>query len=344
MKSLAFWCKKNADTPEPVIDCHINFWKLPKENGSDFERFLDIGLKLDKISDISTVFIYVPCKINPTEVYDLGKTICGSDANLLNAIFNEKYSITIDSTSDYYQVKKPSQQGPAFNIYALGSENIELEKSYHDGTLIKIKMPNNSVKKTNTYIRIRIRSKNLEDLSTIEKSPASVLGEAFTNIEIFDFRINSLRHLPNKVNEEISDQGSFKIQKIHFFYICSYKEIYVLSHSPFSGARQLEKGLWDDYISTTSNIVNFEKDKAFIAYQWTESCSPDKQIKQFNAFIKTEYRHRNWGTIIKYLIYISLFSLVIGLLTNFCYDLGKSYFGKVPKEDITDSTGPEKAK
>ena len=78
MKSLAIWHDGPQVDQKVQIDCHLNFWKLPKKHliKNEFERFLDVGLKINDMPSFANIFIYIPSPVAPSEVYDLGKSIC----------------------------------------------------------------------------------------------------------------------------------------------------------------------------------------------------------------------------------------------------------------------------
>ncbi len=338
MKSLAIWCEKSGDD-KPEIDIHLNFWKLPKHKNFSFDKFLDIGLDLKDASSIKKVHIYFPFKVVQDDISDLGEVICDSNnGNLLSAIFNELYKVTTDSKSNYHQILD-SKDKEVFNIYTLDTtSDIELKNEFK-GSIVTIKLPDRRKKKT--YIRLRFRTKSLEEFSSIETNPISLLNSAFTKIEIFDFRINSLRHLPTSLNQKLAVSQLFSIAKIHFFYICSYRENYLLSHTPFFGARKLEQDIWDEYISNGSKKVSGNSETV-VAYHWSKTAKKeDKSLKHFNVLMKTEFRHNNWRTILKYLLFTLLFGIVVGVSANFSYDKlkGENTFSKKSEMSVISDKG-----
>lgn len=329
MQSLAIWYAKDQNIElSSEVEIHFNFWKLPVKSSKKSRKFLDIGINLSNIQNIEKIFIYLPFSLEDKkpkkDVFDLGGTIC-EDQRLLSAIFNENYKITNEANSDYHQIKNQDDI-EVFNIYKLDETNISVEESF-DGSIISIKTPNQKIKKRKTYFRVRIETPNLDNLSVQEKNPTSIVSSAFSQIEITDFRINSKRHLPNKLLEEISKHSDLKIKKIHFFYICSYKESYNLSHTPFASARKLEENIWDKYISANPRAVDSKIEETFIAYHWKEKPKTDEEsIRHFNILIKTEFSHKDIPQIIKYLLFLAFFTIIIGLLTNLIYDVAKSSF------------------
>lgn len=313
MNSLAIWYQ--GDQAGKNIDVHINFWKLPVvEKGG---RFLDIGLNLPESMSVDTINVFIPFVVGEKDIRDLGGIIGASSPMLLTAIFNEDYHITSYPNSDYYRVKDQNDD-EVFNVYALNHTNFSLAQR-HDGTVIRISLPQKEVRKEKTYLRFRVTGSNLAHFSKIEKDVSSILSNAFNKNEILDFRVNSARHLPNRLLEEMAQGKSFKITKIHFFYICSYCEDYTLSHKPFHSVRKLEDDIWDEYIAATHNLNNFNPKETFIAYHWKDKSNDEREIEDFNVFLKTNFRDKNWATIGKYMLYLLLFAVCAGVLSNYIF-------------------------
>lgn len=315
MKSLAVWYR-GATQEKTAVDIHINFWKLPTSN-TTFVKFLDIGFNLHNALPVEKLFIYFPFHIDLQNLIDLGQVIVKGSTNLLNAIFNEDYQITSAAKSDYHDVKDNNGKN-VFNIYVMNENNYSVTDKYL-GTIISITLPKKPTRRKRTYLRLRVTGESLLGFSKIEKNISSVFSSAFTKAEIFDFRINSTRHLPNKLLEEIADSCSFNIVKVHLFYICSYRENYILSHCPFHSVRKLEENVWDDYIFGTSNKTNNHNDETMIAYHWKVKSDMDNPIDDFDVFLKTTFRHNDWSTIIKYIIFLTIFAICSGLITNYIF-------------------------
>jgi predicted cupin superfamily sugar epimerase len=315
LKSVAIWY---SGQEKAAIDIHINFWKLPAQSGT-FSRFLDIGLNLHTSSKINQLFLYLPFSVESDDLTDLGAVISDGSGNLLTAIFNEDYLITSTAKSDYHEVKDHAGN-EIFNIYAMSKSNFSIvEKLNSEGTIIEIKLPSKAIREEKTYIRFRVSGNKMIGFSRIEKNVSSVLNSAFTKAEIFDFRINATRHLPNKLLEKINQALLFDIRKIHFFYICSYRENYILSHRPFFGARKLEDDIWNPYISTALKPLDQSSNETLIAYHWKEKADESQGIEDFNVLMKTSFRHNNWKTILAYIVFLLVFSIVANLISNYIF-------------------------
>jgi hypothetical protein len=313
MNSIAIWYK--GSVPNENIDVHLNLWKLPSVEKEG--RFLDIGLNLHNSTSIDEIFIFIPFLVSSDNINDLGRTIGSSPPRLLTAIFNENYEVTASTSSDYFPVNDKSGN-EVFNIYAMDKTNFELINR-HSGTIIKLTLPQKVTRKDKTYLRFRVNGPNLTHFSRIERDVSSILSNAFNKNEILDFRVNSARHLPNKLLEEIAQGKDFNIKKIHFFYICSYCEDYTLSHQPFHSVRKLEDDIWDRYMQATKNLQNFNPKETFIAYHWKDKSNETKKIEDFNVFLKTNFRDKNWKTIGNYVLYLLVFSVCAGLISNYIF-------------------------
>lgn len=314
MKSLAVWY--HGPDEGASLDIHLNYWKLPSQNNS-FSRFLDIGFNLQEASKVKKIFIYFPFSINTKDITDLTHVIAGGRVELLSAIFNEDYKKTTSSTSDYHKIT--DQRGNViFHMYELSDSSFSILNNF-GGSTISIELPREGIKKDKTYLRFRISGKVMEGFCKEEKNISSIFNSAFTRAEIFDFRINSKRHLPNKLFEEISRENSFVLKKIHLFYICSYRENYVLSHKPFFSARKLEEEIWDEYISGSLEKPSMQEKDTIIAYHWKQKEKEDTPIEEFSVLLKTTFRHYNWTTITCYLLFLTIFTMIAGVLSNYVY-------------------------
>ncbi len=316
MKSLALWKESVSGTKDkvPHAEIHFNLWKLPARKKSEFERFLDIGLLLDEISDIKQLHIYYPAKITIDKVEDLvGKIVKSQDNRLINTLFNANYHINVDSNSDYTKILDNGEE--KFSLYELKPEsNIQVADINH-GTKITICFK--GTKPDKAYIRIRINHDYTSLFSHIDNPSNAIFQSAFSKTEIIDFRINEARELSNELLESIEEVGvRYHFNKIHFFFICSSREEYLFSHIPFISARQLEKDRWKNYLGDKST-----NQEAILAYHWKEKGREEGVgIEDFNALIKTKYENNSWITISKYLIILMVFTIIFNLLSNFIYD------------------------
>ena len=86
--SFAIWHeKKDRQISISPVELHFNLWQFSSQKKNRIDC-LDIGIKTEKISNLSSINLFVPFVLNDENVRDLGSVIT-KDVELLNAIFNE---------------------------------------------------------------------------------------------------------------------------------------------------------------------------------------------------------------------------------------------------------------
>jgi hypothetical protein len=308
MKSIAIWYKPidREKVADEKLDLHFNFWKIPNGTTRSHE-FLDIGIKLSNTNNIEFLKIYVPIKIKESDFEDIVDKFIGKP-DLLNAIFNENYKVTSDGTSKSSEIRDANNNF-VFNIYKTSISDLDFEEKYK-GTIISVTIPKEL--KTN-YFRFRIKGVFIASLTTISKPTNSIFQSAFSEIEMIDFRVNEIRDLNHDLLEQIKQERLLKIQKQHFFFICSKDEELIGNHQPFLSCRNLENYKWDDYVGN-KKIDN----QTYLAYHWKE-----KEVESVSTLIKTKYEKNNWKTIVKYAIFAFLFAVVVNLVSSWLYEILK---------------------
>ena len=308
MKSIAIWYKpvNNILEHEEKLDLHFNFWKIP--NGiSESHKFLDIGIKLSNTINIDFLKIYFPIKIKENDFEDIVDKFIHK-ADLVSAIFNENYKVISTATSKSFEIKNAKNEF-VFNIYKTSYSDLSFEEK-HGGTIISIKIPK---EEKSNYFRFRIKGDFISSLSTTSVPTNSILESAFSEIEMIDFRVNEIRDLNHDLLEQIKLEKLLKIQKQHFFFICSKDEELIGNHQPFLSCRNLENYRWDDYVGIT-NVNN----QIYLAYHWKET-----DVESVSTLIKTKYEKNNWKTIAKYAIFAFIIAVLIELFSNWLYDVLK---------------------
>lgn len=310
MKSIAIWYSSTAGQSSPLTDVelHFNFWKIP--NGAkDYQKFLDIGIKLDNTSNVDSLNLYFPNQITQNDFEDIVSKFIDK-ADLVSAIFNENYKVTTDGTKKSFEITD-SKNDFVFTVYKTSGNDIIFQSNKYGGTVIKIKVLKQSKK---TYYRFRLKGSFIDSLSTISKPTNSVLESAFSEIEMIDFRVNEIRDLNHDLIEEINKDVLLKIKKQHFFFICSNEEEVIGNHQPYISCRNLENYRWDKYVDLTDK----NKDNVYLAYHWKEN---DRE--SVSTLIKTKYERNNWKTIVKYFIIAFVIAVLIELFSSWLYDILK---------------------
>lgn len=305
MKSIAVWCsKKNQALPSlESIELHFNLWKLPTEK-MEYERFIDIGFKIDSSSNVDSLKLYFPYSINKEDISDVVGNFIKNES-LVDSIFNENYKIISQTGFKYHQVLDVNNNH-VFDIYKLDPTDYKLEYK-HSGTILAIDcIQSNSPK----YYRFRISNEYLNTLFTIQDPPNAKLQSAFSQLEVTDFRVNEVRDLDTNLLAQIQKENQLKISKAHFFFICSSEEEIVGSHLPYLNCRNLEYSRWAPYI----DLPDLKKSANNLAYHWKWQ---DK--KDLSLLIKSKYEQNNWKTITIYLVLFILIGIVINLLSNYIW-------------------------
>ena len=320
MKSLALWYEKSENKNEK-LELHINFWKLPNSNGS--KRYLDFGLKVEHPEFIKKIFIFVPIVIKENELVDVGEIIAEHKSLLLTAIFNEDYKITFKERTPYLEVKDAKDERqfwltllkkiPASEKKKKHSEPIFYVSNEEYGSIITIELPKHTEGGA-IYLRIRITSDSLKSLSHIFIPNDSLFHSALKKVELFDFRINSKRHLPNNILNKISEADLFHFTKINFFFICDSNEDILLTQKQFIRTRVLESNLWDKYLHSP-----LQEKRKLLAYQW-KVIAKENPITDFSLLIKSQFKHYNWRNIGTYLFILFTLGVLINLTSSFLYD------------------------
>ncbi|MDG2432538.1 hypothetical protein [Flavobacterium sp.] len=308
MKSIAIWYKPvnyNLETIEK-LDLHFNFWKIPN-GASKSHRFLDIGIKISNTKNIESLKIYFPVRIKDADFEDIVEKFIHK-VDLVSAIFNENYKVISTATSKSFEIKDTNNEF-VFNIYKTSISDLIFEDKY-EGTVVSICIPKEE--KTN-YFRFRIKGDFINSLTTISRPTNSIFQSAFSEIEMIDFRVNEIRDLNHDLLEQINVERLLKIQKQHFFFICSKDEELIGNHQPFLSCRNLENYKWDDYVGN-KKIDN----QTYLAYHWNE-----KEVESVSTLIKTKYEKNNWKTIAKYTIFAIIFAVVVNLFSNWLYEVIK---------------------
>jgi hypothetical protein len=307
MKSIAIWYEPIDNNLESIddIELHFNLWKIP--NGTkNAHKFLDIGLKLANTENLNCLKIYFPTIITSIDFEDIVRKFIDKP-DLVSAIFNENYNVKLNPTSKFNEVSDIDSNF-IFNIYKSSTTDINFENNF-EGTIVTINLPKQDQR---IYLRYRIKGKFINSLSTISKPTNAILESAFSEIEMIDFRVNEIRDLNLSLLEGINKK-LLKIEKLHFFFICSNDEEVVGNHQPFLSCRNLENYRWNNYV----DLPNTDK-QIYLAYHWKE-----KAKESVSILIKSKYERNNLKTIFKYAIFALVIAVVIELFSNWLYDVLK---------------------
>ncbi len=293
------------------LECHFNLWMLNRishRQHAKLDCFLDMGFMLNHTEESTHLNIFVPDRIDKSNVQDLG-LIFKDKTELVSAVFNEDYGVLARAKEKTIEVQK-ADAIPLFDIYMLDLEHDVSIENQFSGSTIRIRIPEH-LKNKKHYYRIRLKCAFVDQTGYIYNPPASsILEGAFFQTELIDFRLNEKRNLPVSLLEVIRQNGGIHFTKTHFFLMREASDDYVFSHKP-PGGRQLEKDIWNKYVGED---YSFER---IIAYHWKEAALHDS----FNVFVKFRNFHSGLRTILIAIGVIIILGTIGGFLGNLMYSL-----------------------
>jgi len=302
MNCFAIWYtpKKVNGLKRIDAEVHVNLWKLKEKGKKSFDHFLDMGIMIEDKNNIESINIFIPSKINKSEIEDLGNYF-KKHTDLVPTVFNRDYIPLVHQKKKIIEVLNRDKEHQ-FNIYRLDVDHDIKIKNIDKGSVIRI-LVSHDITGGKTYYRVRIKSKVVESLSHIEKPANAILESAFYSTELVDFRINEKRNLDSTLLAEIHENGEVNFKPIHFFLMREAYYDYIFSCKKLYRSRDLEEELWDSYVGEN---YSFGK---IIAYQWKEECS-----ESFNEFVKFRFRISNSSTIVIYVIFALLIAAIGGVI------------------------------
>ncbi|MFC1987918.1 hypothetical protein ACFLVH_05195 [Chloroflexota bacterium] len=311
MNCIGIWISNQQDQQTHELECHFNLWMLKSISHKQDEQldcFLDIGFKFNILDKSSHINIFLPDKIDKSNLQDLG-IIFKDNAGLVSAVFNEDYGVLTHANEKTIEIQQ-ADKTPLFDIYMLDLENDVSISPQFGGSTISIHIPEHLKAKTH-YYRIRLKCAFVDKIGYIYNPPASsILEGAFFQTELIDFRVNENRILPDSLLETIRKNGAIKFKKTHFFLMREASDDYIFSHKP-PGGRQLERDTWKAYVGKD---YSFEQ---ITAYHWKEATLHDS----FSVFAKFRSFHSGWRTILIAIGAIVILGIISGFLGNLFYSL-----------------------
>lgn len=306
MNSFALWFSSESPEQENFIaEVHFNLWNMHYNKA--MPPSLDIGIKTEKSKKCSEINLFIPFKIDITNICDLGNSLKSSE--ILCNVFNEDY-ITSHQGGEKILKVIDNTSNAIMNIYCLDiSNDIKIEEKFY-GTLVKIKYPN--VLRDipiPSYFRLRIHSKSFKQIIKSYNPKNIFLQSATSTIEAIDFRFNDYRSLHPSLLEMMREGTSYSIGKVHFL-LLTEADVEVQYSSTPSSARELETEIWDGYFK---NILG----KNIVAYHWKfKKENNNKLIENCIMFVKTKVHKCNWLTILLYIITLGGLTIFFNYLSN----------------------------
>lgn len=337
MKSFVFSYKKRegdkSTNDVEVAEVHVNIWKV--HIGTFISRvklFYDFGLKLHPA--IGEICLFIPFEIEQNgKDFDLARKLKDSN-QLLCTVFNMDLKSDSSSTGCFSKVVDgEDDKKELFCIYQLGANKFTLEtvtigeknKPKVIGTLMKIRLqdkPTDCGCNDNTpyYIRFRIQPKKVSDAVKSEHISNDFLQDAFSELDLFDLRLNEQRDVHTEAIDKMKGDGfSFlEFDKVHLFFMAETKESVQNGSTIKADSRLLEKELWHKYIPDGA------KDTNYIAHHWKKR-KPHKndkgeidsyeKFKDYRIFFTSLYPKTNWVRLFVYLSVMVILSWAGSMLS-----------------------------
>ena len=177
---------------------------------------------------------------------------------------------------------------------------------------------------TPLYIRFRIEPRNIKNIVNSEHISNNLLQDAFSEIDMIDFRLNELRDINIDVIDLFKAKGIdfFLFDKVHLFFMTETKNNIQNGSSLKTDSRFLEHDLWKNY------IPNGAKDTTYIAHHWKkrkeliirgESGEKDKvkyeSFKDYRIFFTSLYPKIKWLRLFIYLSIVVILSWIGSMLS-----------------------------
>lgn len=348
-KSMAIWfplktsaatTPSSPQTPQPPsAELHFNLWRFGHRGHQKDEAatpdLLDVGIMVASPSQLAEISIYVPIKIGPEHIVDLGELF--SDATLAIGIFNESLTATNGQSHSVIILKKASGDTHC-GVVKLPRSNNQIPTSHlsfrheFDGTIITITSAalavgvSGIVGGEKLYFRLRLTIPKNDSSTFIN---AAIPNDKFLTsgvdvTEYLDFRLNQARNLNTGIAQQMADAGwpnAVPIKRLDFLLVVGVAVDVVVGHPAFHKCRLLETDLWKSYVDKT------HLQKGMVIYHWKDIPEKDPVV-DFNAFVKLRLRLSDKKIIARYVIFAVLLGISVGVFGNTVYDTGKFMFWK----------------
>ncbi|OFI05012.1 hypothetical protein CLOACE_19810 [Clostridium acetireducens DSM 10703] len=315
MRSFALWysTKDKESKLDKEITVHVNLWNKKKENQKNY--CFDFGLLVEDIKSIEKIYLYVPFKIEKSQIKDLGAII--SNNQLVNAIFNENFTTTDGKPKKL--IVNETVEKPKFVIYALEVEsqikiNPCIRNASTPGTILEIDTGSINLEKILRYyfrIRIQVGSDDLYMIND-EIKGVSIFSDQFTNTEVIDFRLNDVRSCSEELREQFNKGKKFNILAVHYLILRNADDV-IIHYGKEINSRMLENDLWKDYIEGDNhNIIAYHiKNKAK-----KKNDNTYDYIEDFSDLTRFQYQKGTKLIIIMYVLGIIILGTIGGVVGN----------------------------
>ncbi len=325
MRSFAIWYSTQDNVGSEIdlekkATVHINLWDKPNENKNTY--CFDIGVLVEDIRDIKSIYIYAPFSLQMSQIKDLGSVI--SDNRLVNAIFNENFTTTEGEPKRL--IVNGSNSKPSFIIYSLDIENQITHRSSKSngitpGTILELQINSIEIKPKDIfryYFRLRIEVEK-EGIAFIndEIKGISILNNKFTNTEIIDFRLNDIRSFSEVLKEQFDKGSKFQLKAVHYLILRDANDT-IIHFGKEINSRILENDLWKNYINEASHsiIAYHIKSKSSKVLKPGKDEYEEKYVEDFSDLSRFQSQKDTKWLITKYVFVILGLGAIGGVLGN----------------------------
>lgn len=317
MKSFGLWYFPKDDSADsadmPEFDLHVNFWSLEdyKHIVSGEIPCLDIGIKISGYKRINKLTFFCPFIVGENDIRDLAEKM--TTKNNANIIFNK--DCEIQTKDNYTIIELEEKKLLVFSldqvikgVYSVKTEEYGTKLEFEFQNFQKYANSNPELEKFDIiYIRFRISGNALTDNIYFDSEPLNKSFEsAFSGTRMIDFKINEKRNIEEKIRAEIivNHEKLVDFKKVHFL-VMEPSAYDVSSFDDLDmSCRELEEGLWDDYLGTK---INFSKGH-ILAYHWKTKGDPGS----FSCLVKVNYSKTKVSTIFVYAMLV----IVLGIISS----------------------------
>ncbi len=336
MESFAFWCTRrnnSANTPSIDVVANFNLWMPNVGKGNPV---LDVGFKISHVSYesqkqeamreerasticglIEAISFYCPFQVDSSEVEDLSNVM--KKPEVAGAIFNE--NCTVEANDSYlYDVIKPERDGPDARFYLC---NCNSEKpACHPrskGTEIRIRLNQENADDIPIYVRFRIDSPGLRNITIHSKAKDRLLTSAFTKEDVIDFRFNDYRTMDAELVRIIDGiaKENVTIEHMQVHFLLMTKAIVDVKHwSELKEVRPLERHIWSSYLpaSITLSASDTRPENTEVAWHWKST--KDTAVDGYKLYLLLQSHVSNFKTIIMYLLILLIITIVFDAISE----------------------------
>ena len=272
---------------------------------------MDIGMKLAELDAAQQLYLFIPFPVDKSSLCDLGQKL--TESRMLNAVFNENYSIEDIPLSKHWRVK--DEKGtPLFYLYTLDMDQDIQLSSFGGGTILSIPTRNIILNGSPSqyYLRFRINGPAMAGrLIRLYQPKNSWLQSTVSTMHTVNFRFNYRRSLSLSLIEKFHEgqNGMVKIKALHFL-LMTRAHIDVVTGQPSSSMRELEEGLWDNYVGDqdTSDIVAYHCKK--------KAENQQEDIGDWEFFGRLKTNKSTLRIISYYLFWLGIITVFFNLLST----------------------------